>query len=303
MANLSICLTFDVDGMSAWIGTMRTKNPSALSRGEFTLLGTQRVLALLKRKGLLATFYIPGQTALAFPDLVKMIRDNGHEIGHHGWVHENPADFDLEGEIQVLEKGFDALDRAAGVRPVGYRSPAWDLSNESLRLLRNSGIIYDSSLMASDFIAYYPRVGDKFGPDEPYQFGEIIDMVEMPPNWSLDDFIAFESVVGLLPAYVPPRNIEQMWRDDFDFAADECKGGVFILTMHPDCIGRGSRLRMLERLIDHMQNTQNVIFETMESYARRWKTENPTTAWKAANPLRTGVNSIAEIKRSPSGKK
>lgn len=292
MNNLSVCLTFDVDAMSAWIGTMKTKNPSALSRGEFTVLGTQRVLAFLKRKAIRASFYIPGHTALAFPDLVKMIRDEGHEIGHHGWVHENPAERDKAGQQELLEKGFDALYRAAGVRPVGYRSPAWDLSPDSLPLLRQNGIIYDSSLMGSDFLAYYPRIADTFGPDEPYQFGETIDMVELPAHWSLDDFVAFETVLGLLQGFVPPREIERMWRDDFDFAAEECSGGIFTLTMHPQCIGRGSRLRMLERLVDHMSATEGVVFETMETYARRWAAENPLEAWKAANPLRTGINAL-----------
>jgi peptidoglycan/xylan/chitin deacetylase (PgdA/CDA1 family) len=292
MNQLSVCLTFDVDAMSAWINTMKTKNPSALSRGEFTVLGTQRVLAFLKRKAIRATFFIPGHTALAFPDLVKMIRDEGHEIGHHGWVHENPAERDKAGQQAVLEKGFDALHRAAGVRPVGYRSPAWDLAPDSLPLLRQNGIIYDSSLMGSDFLAYYPRIADTFGPDEPYQFGETIDMVELPAHWSLDDFVAFETVLGLLQGFVPPREIERMWRDDFDFAADECNGGIFTLTLHPQCIGRGSRLRMLERLVDHMRATEGVVFETMETYARRWASEHPLEAWKAANPLRTGVNSL-----------
>jgi peptidoglycan/xylan/chitin deacetylase (PgdA/CDA1 family) len=292
MNKLSVCLTFDVDAMSAWINTMKTKNPSALSRGEFTVLGTQRVMAFLKRKAIRATFFIPGHTALAFPDLVKMIRDEGHEIGHHGWVHENPAERDKAGQQAVLEKGFDALYRAAGVRPVGYRSPAWDLAPDSLPLLRQNGIIYDSSLMGSDFLAYYPRIADTFGPDEPYQFGETIDMVELPAHWSLDDFVAFETVLGLLQGFVPPREIERMWRDDFDFAADECSGGIFTLTLHPQCIGRGSRLRMLERLVDHMRATEGVVFETMETYARRWAAEHPLEAWKAANPLRTGVNSL-----------
>jgi hypothetical protein len=111
----------------------------------------------------------------------------------------------------------------------------------------------------------------------------------MPINWSLDDFIAFESILDLMPGYVPPRQIMEMWRDDFDFAADECKGGVFIPTMHPQCIGRGSRLRMLERLVDHMRDSADVTFETMEAYARRWREANPVAQWKDANPLRTSV--------------
>lgn len=292
MADLSVCLSFDMDGMSAWIGTMKTKNTSAISRGEFTVVGTRRVLAFLKRKSIPATFFIPGHTALAFPDLVKMIRDDGHEIGHHGWVHENPADFDLEGETRILEKGLEALNRAAGVRPVGYRSPAWDLSPNTLGLLRENGFVYDSSGMASDFVAYYPRSGDKFGPDEPYTFGQVIDLVEMPVSWALDDFIAFESILGLVPGYVPPRQVEEMWRDDFDFAADECKGGVFIPTMHPQSTGRASRLRMLERLVDHMRDGRDVSFETLGAYARRWGAGNPVEVWKRDNPLRTGANAL-----------
>ena len=149
--------------------------------------------------------------------------------------------------------------------------------------------------MASDFIAYYPRTGDSWGPDEPYTFGEVIDLVQMPVSWSLDDFIAFESVLGMIPAYVAPRQIEEMWRDDFDFAADECDGGVFIPTMHPQSIGRGSRLRMLERLVDHMLERAGVRFMTMEAYAASWRAANPLERWKADNPLRTGVNAITQL--------
>ncbi len=295
MSDLTVCLTFDVDGISSWIGTARSNNPSLLSRGEFTVVGTPRVLAFLARKDIRATFFVPGHTACAFPDLVKAIRDGGHEIGHHGWVHENPADFDLAGETDILEKGFEALDRAAGVRPIGYRSPAWDLSRDTLHLLKRFGFLYDSSCMAADFEPYYPRTGDAWGPDRPYRFGPLIDLVQMPVNWAMDDFIAFESVMGMIPGYVPPRQVEEMWRDDFDFAVDECPGGVFIPTMHPDCIGRASRLRMLERLVDHMRDGGRVRFDTMGNHARRWKERNPIDGWAAANPMRTGVNAITDI--------
>lgn len=154
-------------GMSSWIGTARSNNPSAISRGEFTVVGTPRVLEFLKRKNILATFFIPGHTAHAFPDLVRRIWDEGHEIGHHGWIHENPADYDLADETEVLEKGPEALHRTGGVRPIGYRSPAWDLSKYTLHLLKKNGFVYDSSCMASDFIAYYPRASDSWGTNEP----------------------------------------------------------------------------------------------------------------------------------------
>jgi peptidoglycan-N-acetylglucosamine deacetylase len=136
MTALTVCLAFDVDGMSAWIGTMKSNNPSVLWRGEFTVVGTPRVLDLLAKKQIQATFFIPGHMAYAFPDLVEQIRDAGHEIGHHGWVHENPAAFDRAGEQRVLEQGLEALHRVAGVRPVGYRSPAGDPSKNSLPMLK-----------------------------------------------------------------------------------------------------------------------------------------------------------------------
>jgi peptidoglycan/xylan/chitin deacetylase (PgdA/CDA1 family) len=295
MSKLTVCLTFDVDGMSSWIGTAKSNNPSVLSRGEFTIVATPRILALLKKKRIQGTFYIPGHTAYAFPDLVKQIRDGGHEIGHHGWVHENPADFDEAGEQRVLDLGLEALQKVAGMRPTGYRSPAWDLSKQTLRMLKKEGFLYDSSCMADDFIPYYPRTGDHWGPDEPYKFGHIIDLVELPINWALDDFPAFETYLGLIPGYVPPRTVETMWRDDFDFALDECAGGVFIPTMHPQTIGRGSRIRMLERLIDHMQSSADVTFKTMHDYAAGWAKKNPVDEWKKNNPMRCGVGAITAI--------
>lgn len=296
MAKLTVSLTFDVDGMSSWIGTAKSKNPSVVSRGEFTVVATPRILALLKRKGIHATFFVPGHTAYAFPDLVKQIRDGGHEIGHHGWVHENPADFDKAGEQRILDRGLQALQRIVGVRPVGYRSPAWDLSIHSLKLLKEAGFIYDSSCMAGDFNAYYLRTGDSWGPDEPYKFGEVVDMVELPVNWSLDDFPAFETFMGLIPGYVAPRTVETMWRDDFDFASQECPDGIFSICLHPQTIGRGSRIRMLERLIDHMAGTADVEFRTMAEYAASWARSNPLQEWKIKNPLRCGAGAITELR-------
>src|SRR4051794_11068210 len=202
MSKLTVSLTFDVDGMSSWIGTAKSNNPSMLSRGEFTVVGTSRVLDLLKKSDIRATFCVPGHTAYAFPDLVRRIRDEGHEIAHHGWVHENPADYDREGETAILEKGLNALERVAGVRPAGYRSPAWDLSRDSLLILQQYGFTWDSSCMAGDFVPYYPRTGDEWSQDRPYKFGKVLDLVELPVTWALDDFAAFETVTGFFPGFV-----------------------------------------------------------------------------------------------------
>jgi peptidoglycan-N-acetylglucosamine deacetylase len=295
MGTFTACLTFDVDGMSGWIGTAKSNNPSTISRGEFTIIGTSRVLELLRRKSIRASFFVPGHTACAFPDLIRQIRDEGHEIGHHGWVHESPAEDDAAAERVAIERGLEALDRVAGIRPAGYRAPAADVSRHTLRLLKEFGFTYDSSFFASDFFPYYGRIGDRWGPAEPYHFGETIHLVEMALNTALNDFAAFETYPGLIPGYVPPRDLEGMWRDDFDFAVSECPDGHFMVRMHPQCIGRGSRIRMLERVIYHISGTAPATFQSVGTYIADWRARNPLDEWKKANPLRTSVNAITSI--------
>jgi len=286
---LSCCLTFDFDGMSVWIGSMKSNNPSMISRGEFGATAVPRILDLVGRHNILTTFFVPGHTALAFPDLVKRIADEGHEIGHHGWVHENPADFDESGERLNLERGFEALDKAAGVRPVGYRSPAADFSVNTVDLLIEHDFLYDTSCGAHDFYPYYLRTGDSWSPDGPYKFGEPKDLVEIPFTWGLDDFPQFEFVMGTISGLSAPSAVEEIWRDDFEYAYENCPGGVYDLTMHPQVIGRGHRIKMLERLIEHFKSHDGVVFETMSSYAQRWKEENPLSRWSRENPAQRGA--------------
>lgn len=288
---LSCCLTFDFDAMSVWIGSMKSDNPSMISRGEFGATALPRILELTRRHNILATFFVPGHTALAFPDLVKQIADEGHELGHHGWVHENPADFDEAGERANLDRGFEALHKAAGVRPVGYRSPAWDFSPNTVNLLVEHEFLYDSSGMANDFYPYYLRTGDSWSLDGPYEFGDAVELVEIPATWGLDDFPPFEFVMGALQGLSAPSAVEEIWRGDFEYAHTNCPGGVYDLTMHPQVIGRGHRLLMLERLIEHFKEHEGVVFETMSTYAKRWKYENPIDHWKHENPADRGRSS------------
>jgi peptidoglycan-N-acetylglucosamine deacetylase len=126
--DVRVALTFDFDACCLWIGTLGATSPSMISRGEFGPIGLRRILDLLDQHGVKSTFFIPGHSALAFPEPTKMIQAAGHEIGHHGWVHENPAGLTPDQERVVIQRGLEALDRVAGVRPVGYRSPAWDNS-------------------------------------------------------------------------------------------------------------------------------------------------------------------------------
>ncbi|HVW70862.1 MAG TPA: polysaccharide deacetylase [Steroidobacteraceae bacterium] len=293
--DLSACITFDFDAMSVWIGSAKSNNPSMISRGEFAAIAVPRLLKLLRTLSARASFCIPGHTACAYPDQVKAIRDDGHEIVHHGWVHENPADFDPAGEKRILERGFEGLHRAAGVKPVGYRSPAWDLSPATVDLLIEYGFLYDSSCMGNDFYPYYLRSGDRWSKDDPYQFGRTTSLVELPVTWGLDDFPAFEFVMGLMPGYNAPSAIREIWQGDFDYALANCPGGIFNLTLHPEVIARGHRIMMLEKLLRYMADQRGVTFRTMGEYAADWKSKHSVESWTADHPDATGARSIRSL--------
>jgi peptidoglycan-N-acetylglucosamine deacetylase len=278
---LSVCLSFDFDAMSVWIAS--TDNPATISRGEFGAVAVPRILELLARHGAHATFFVPGHTALAYPDLVREIRDGGHEIGHHGWVHENPAELDLAGERAVFERGLEALDEAAGVRPVGHRSPAANFSANTIDVLLEYGMLYDSSCSGSDFTPYYLRQGDRWSKTTPYVFGESRDLVEMPFSWILDDFPHFEFEAGWSTEQSPPSAVREIWQGEFDYAYSQCAGGVFVLTMHPQVIGRGHRLTMLESFVEDMAGREGVVFEPLFRYAERWREANPVGSWQRSH--------------------
>ena len=277
--NVSVCLSFDFDAISIWIGPMRSQSPSTISRGEFGQVGTERLLDVLRRQQILASWFIPGHTIETFPKLVQKIADSAHEIGHHGYLHENPASVPLDEERRILERGIECIRRITGKAPLGYRSPAWDLSPHSISLMLEYGFLYDSSLMATDFTPYYCRIGDKAPTDGPYIFGEEVNLVELPVDWSLDDWPYFglhwpAHHVGLRT----PDEVYKIWAADFDFLYQRMGTGTYILTMHPQVIGRGHRILMLERLIEYMKGHEGVTFKTMSQVA---------TEWKQANPVRT----------------
>ena len=148
MTRPTVCLSFDFDAISLWIGPMGAKSPSMISRGEFGAVAVPRILKILDREGIPATFFVTGHTAETYPEQTRAIAAAGHEIGHHGYLHENPIDLSPEDEERVMVRGLDALDSVTGVRPVGYRSPSWDNSPHTIDLLLKYGFRYESSLMA-----------------------------------------------------------------------------------------------------------------------------------------------------------
>ena len=221
---------------------------------------------------------MPGHTIEAFPELAERIVQEGHEIGHHGYCHEDPKPLELAEERKILERGIELIERLAGVPPRGYRCPSGSFSENTLALLLEYGFLYDSSMMADDHTPYYCRVGDRAPPDAPYVFGRRIDLLEIPFAWHLDDHPYFEHVrsrQGINPGLSDPSRVYEVWAGDFDYLCHKLGQGVFTLTMHPQVIGRGHRLLMLERLIEHMRGSEGVRFTTMGEFAREWKRSHP----------------------------
>jgi peptidoglycan/xylan/chitin deacetylase (PgdA/CDA1 family) len=276
----TVCLTFDFDALSIWLATGGGARPSALSRGEFgARVGLGRILTLLEREQVPATFYVPGHTVDTYPELCREIVERGHEIGHHGYLHESPADLDPAAERRVLERGIESIERATETRPAGYRSPGWELSDVSIELLLEHGFEYDSSMMAQDFELYRCRQGDAVSLDGPYVFGHEVDLVEFPVSWSLDDYPQMEFLkTAFLPGLSGYDKTLGMWTTDFDYMVENVPDGVFGITFHPQVIGRGGRMRILEQLIAHMKATPGTTFSRVVDTVRAWRDTHPFAA-------------------------
>jgi peptidoglycan/xylan/chitin deacetylase (PgdA/CDA1 family) len=282
---LSVCLTFDFDALSPWVFEMAEGNVAAMSRGEFGAVAVPRILDLLDRCGIRATFFVPGHTAVVYPDLVRRIDAAGHELGHHGWVHEGLSKLEPAQEREYLLRGLDALDRVAGVRPVGYRAPGVDVSVNTVDILLEHGFAYDASFSGSDFEPYYLRRGDRFPIDAEYEFGESVDLVGIPFSWGLSDFQYFEFVPGVAVRQDTPSAVFEIWEGELLWAHTHAPGGVYDLTMHPQVIGRGPRLAMVERLIDTAERLDGAVFERLGDYAARWREEHPLEEWLRGDPI------------------
>jgi peptidoglycan-N-acetylglucosamine deacetylase len=264
-----VCITFDLDAVSGWVARgMTTATP--VSRGEFAVVGTRRILALLGRRGVPSTWFIPGHTIESFPSLCAEVRDAGHEIAHHGWSHVSPAMLSPGEEVRELDRGCEAIIRLTGRSPLGYRSPAWDLSPRSVELLLERGFIYDSSMMADDYAPYRARRGDQVPVDAPMVFGEETDLIEVPVSWSLDDYPVFEYLRMpnlVLPGLRSASDVLANWLDDFRYLRTRLDWGVITYTFHPSVIGRGHRMLALEHLLETLER-DGANFVTVEQVAR-----------------------------------
>jgi len=252
-ARVAVLLSFDVDNETVWLRDGDT-GVGGLSQGQYgARVGLPRILALLEEYRIPATFFGPAMSFTLSPDMVKKIQASGrHEIGIHGWIHERNNQLPRDEEERLLRQAIERMTELTGSRPVGYRAPSWNFSDSTLDLLLDLGFLYDSSLMADD---------------RPYELnasGKPTGLVELPVDWILDDAPLFNP---LGQRYASPREVLQVYKDEFDVAYAE--GTAFVLTMHPHYIGHRSRIVILRELIDYIRGHADVWFGTHES-AVRW---------------------------------
>jgi peptidoglycan/xylan/chitin deacetylase (PgdA/CDA1 family) len=235
-AGAQIALTFDVDAESVWLATSPdyARRLTTLSEARYGVgRGLDRILELLERYRAEATFYVPGATAERHPDAIRRIVASGHVIGHHGYAHLKSHTVDVETQRQEIERGLDALE-ALGVRLEGYRSPAWELTPETLELLVEAGFRWDSSLMEDD----RPYSIDAGG----------TTLIELPVHWTLDDWPWFGWTEDGGGNLTDPAIVRRVWEDELRTAVREQR--LLTITMHPEVIGRPHRLAALERVIE-----------------------------------------------------
>lgn len=254
-ARVAVALSFDFDTETLSLRTGIT-SPSMLSSGQYgARAGIPRILSLLDRYGIQASFFIPAVSAQLYANEVAQIAEAGHEIGIHGWIHEPTPSLGRDDELMLMRRSLDTLEMLSGQRPVGVRTGSWEYSENTLELIEELGLLYDSSLMADD------------SPYELESSGRQTGIVELPVEWILDDYPYFgmDRRSAIRP-HMTPSEVLEIWSAEFDMAYVE--GGMFLLTMHPQIIGHRSRIAMLEELIRHIQGHPDVWFATHEQVAR-----------------------------------
>ncbi len=279
----------DVDAVAGWLGSYGGEDsPDDISRGLFAgEVGAPRLVELFRRFGIKTTWFIPGHSIETFPDQMKMVADAGHEIGVHGYSHENPIAMTPAQEREVLDYCTDLVTKLSGKRPTGYVAPWWEFSPITNELLLERGFKYDHSLMHHDHQPYYVRVGDSWTKIDyskkagewmrPLKRGRETDLIEIPGNWYLDDLppMMFIKKAPNSFGFVNPHDIEQLWRDQFDWVYREYDYAIFPITIHPDVSGHPQVLMMLERVYHYIARHPGVRFVTMSEMADDFARRSP----------------------------
>ena len=250
MATHVATIGFDFDAMSGFISRGLT-SPTPISRGEFGPVAVPRILDLLKKYRIRASWFIPGHTLETYPVECKKIFDAGHEIGHHGWTHRPPNDMTREEEEGGLVRANEQIKKLTGRYARGYRSPSWDLSPHSVELMLKHGFFYESSMMGNDHMPYRIRQGDVIELEKPAVFGKETKLIEMPVSWTLDDYPHFEFLrtkATILQGLMNAEAVLGNWIADFRYMKSITGWGILNYTFHPFVIGRGHRMVVLGKL-------------------------------------------------------
>lgn len=254
-ARAAMSLTFDVDAEVGWLceGHEYRRRLTTLSEVRFGITrGLPRILALLERLALPATFFVPGATAQRYPEAIAAIVEHGHEIAHHGHDHLRSDKVTAAEQRAEIELALEVFTKLGIDRPTGYRSPAWELTPETFDLLLEHGFQYDSSCMGDDR-PYYEVYGGR-------------SLLELPVHWSLDDWPRFGWNIDTAGVLGQPADMRAEWGDELELAVRE-GGRLVIPTMHPEMIGRGYRFVHLERWLESIVGRTDIWFATMAQVA------------------------------------
>jgi len=266
--HLSVAITVDHDAISDSI--RRGDSVVKLSHAEFgPRVGAKRILDLLEYRGIRATWFVPGHTLTTFTDDTAAIVDGGHELACHGWFHEDFAELSAGEQEDVLGRSMAAARAVTGAAPAGFRAPYWSLGADTPGLVEAAGFRYDSSLMADDYRPYWIRSGDRHSTDEGTTWGEPSGLVEVPVYSAMDDWPHFEPGPGR-PGLSAPSAVLEIWTEELRYAHEHAPGGLVMVTVHPECIGRGHRMAMLEHFIDAASTLDGVVFERLDAIVERW---------------------------------
>jgi len=287
--DIQVSINPHFDAVSLWIGSFGGEDsPGDISRGVFAAKrGVPRLLELFKRYDVKSTWGVTGHSMESFPRAAEMIVAAGHEIAMHGYLHENPLAMTRQQETDVLDRTIEVIKKFTGSSPVGYMAPWWEVSPNTVELLLSRGIKYDSSLMEDDYHPYYLRVEDRWNKIDysgsakdwmnPWVAGRTVDLVEIPSSWHLDDAppTMFVKAMTNSHGWITGRELEEIWKDQFDWVYRSFDYAILPICIHPDAAGKPHVLMMMERLFDHMLKHSGVRIITCAEIAEDFRRRVP----------------------------
>jgi peptidoglycan-N-acetylglucosamine deacetylase len=262
----SACLfTFDVDAEVAWV-FRQSNDPIALSMGRIEpRVAVPLLLAMLDEFDIKSTFFVPGWVAEKHTPMVEDILRHGHDIEHHGYLHEPPGTFKSEGEEEAaLVKGIETLERLTGRRPRAYRSPFWEFSQNTIPLLERYGFEYTGDLM------------DTLLPDYHVVNGRTTTMINLPGHWILDDLAHFYYHISARKTILSCRQVLELYKEELE--GIHAYGGLFTLTMHPQASGRPSRVMMLREFLGFLKSRKDIWVTSPGELVDYWRKSHPPEA-------------------------